>query len=83
MRLACPLTLPSLTAPYALIGLISCVGPGFDHSVLCEFRSRLLEGSAEERLLGRLLDACRARGLLKARGRQRTDSTGCWPPSGR
>src|SRR3954469_24430043 len=49
--------------------------PGFDHSVLCEFRSRLLEGGAEERLLGRLLDACRARGLLKARGRQRTDST--------
>src|SRR5215218_8722914 len=49
--------------------------PGFDHSVLCEFRSRLLAGSAEERLLGRLLDACQARGLLKARGRQRTDAT--------
>jgi transposase len=49
--------------------------PGFDHSVLCEFRSRLVEGKAEERLLGRLLDACRTRGLLKARGRQRTDST--------
>src|SRR3954462_10629116 len=49
--------------------------PGFDHSVLCEFRSRLLAGSAEERLLHKLLDACQARGLLKARGRQRTDST--------
>jgi transposase len=49
--------------------------PGFDHSVLCEFRSRLLAGSAEERLLGRLLDACQAHGLLKARGRQRTDAT--------
>ena len=49
--------------------------PGFDHSVLCEFRARLVEGGAEERLLGRLLEACRARGLLKARGRQRTDST--------
>jgi transposase len=49
--------------------------PGFDHSVLCEFRSRLLEGSAEERLLHRLLAACQARGLLKARGRQRTDAT--------
>src|SRR5947209_4553536 len=49
--------------------------PGFDHSVLCEFRSRLLAGGAEERLLGKLLDACQARGLLKARGRQRTDST--------
>jgi transposase len=49
--------------------------PGFDHSVLCEFRSRLLAGSAEERLLHKLLDACQARGLLKARGRQRTDAT--------
>src|SRR3954469_9508042 len=45
--------------------------PGFDHSVLCEFRSRLLEGGAEERLLGKLPEACRARGLLKVRGRQR------------
>src|SRR3954467_178333 len=49
--------------------------PGFDHSVLCEFRSRLLEGGAEERLLHKLLEACQARGLLKARGRQRTDAT--------
>jgi transposase len=57
-----------------LLGL-ELTDPGFDHSVLCEFRSRLLEGSAEERLLGKLLDACRARGLLKARGRQRTDAT--------
>src|SRR3954464_6785735 len=57
-----------------LLGL-ELADPGFDHSVLCEFRSRLLEGRAEERLLGKLLDACRARGLLKARGRQRTDAT--------
>src|ERR671921_2282639 len=49
--------------------------PGFDHSVLCEFRSRLLKGGAEERLLHELLEACQARGLLKARGRQRTDAT--------
>jgi transposase len=49
--------------------------PGFDASVLCEFRARLVKGGAEERLLHKLLDACRARGLLKARGRQRTDAT--------
>src|SRR5881227_3612921 len=49
--------------------------PGFDASVLCEFRARLLEGGAEERLLGSLLEACQARGLLKARGRQRSDTT--------
>src|SRR5919199_194401 len=57
-----------------LLGL-ELTDPGFDHSVLCEFRSRLLAGSAEERLLGKLLEACQARGLLKARGRQRTDAT--------
>ena len=48
---------------------------GFDHSVLCEFRARLLQHKATERLLGRVLDAAREGGLLKARGRQRTDST--------
>jgi transposase len=57
-----------------LLGL-ELTDPGFDHSVLCEFRSRLLTGSAEERLLHKLLEACQARGLLKARGRQRTDAT--------
>jgi transposase len=57
-----------------LLGL-ELTDPGFDHSVLCEFRARLLEGSAEERLLRKLLVACQARGLLKARGRQRTDAT--------
>ena len=48
---------------------------GFDHSVLCEFRARLLQHKATERLLERVLDAARESGLLKARGRQRTDST--------
>src|SRR4051812_35441625 len=57
-----------------LLGL-ELVDPGFDASVLSEFRSRLLTGSAEERLLHKLLEACQARGLLKARGRQRTDAT--------
>ena len=49
--------------------------PGFDFSVLSEFRDRLLAGSAEEVLLDKLLERCRALGLLKARGQQRTDST--------
>ncbi len=48
---------------------------GFDHSVLCEFRVRLLSHDAADRLLARLLDTAREGGLLKARGRQRTDST--------
>ena len=49
--------------------------PGFDHSVLSEFRARLIEGNAEQRLLDLLLEQCRAGGWLKAHGRQRTDST--------
>jgi transposase len=49
--------------------------PGFDRSVLCEFRGRLLGNTAVDRLLARVVDAAREDGLLKARGRQRTDST--------
>src|SRR5439155_3124617 len=49
--------------------------PGFNFSVLSEFRDRLLAGSAEELLLDNLLERCRALHLLKARGQQRTDST--------
>ena len=52
--------------------------PGFDASVLSEFRARLLDGEAERVLLDTLLEWCRRDGLLKARGRQpaqRTDST--------
>src|SRR3954453_1126225 len=48
---------------------------GFDYSILCEFRGRLLGGDAADRLLARLLDAAREGGLRKARGRQRPDST--------
>jgi transposase len=49
--------------------------PGFDASVLSEFRTRLVDGGAERLLLDTLLEWCRARQLLRARGRQRTDST--------
>jgi transposase len=49
--------------------------PGFDHTVLSEFRTRLVTGQAEQLLLDMLLARMRERGLLKPRGRQRTDST--------
>lgn len=49
--------------------------PGFDASVLSEFRTRLLAGEAETLLLTLLLERCREAKLLTARGRQRTDST--------
>ncbi len=49
--------------------------PGFDASILCEFRARLLENGDERLLLDALLERFRAMELVKARGRQRTDST--------
>jgi transposase len=49
--------------------------PGFNFSVLSEFRSRLVEGGKERLLLEKLLEGCKERGYLKARGRARTDST--------
>jgi transposase len=49
--------------------------PGFNHTVLSEFRTRLVAGQAEQLLLDTLLARVRERGLLKVRGRQRTDST--------
>jgi transposase len=57
-----------------LLGL-ELTDPGFDFSVLSEFRARLLDGHAEALLLDTLLEHCRTRGWLKARGQQRTDST--------
>jgi len=36
--------------------------PGIDHTVLSEFRSRLVEGNAEQRLLDLLLERCREGG---------------------
>jgi transposase len=48
---------------------------GFDHTVLSEFRTRLVALTAEERFLEAVLDLCKERGWLKAHGRQRTDST--------
>jgi transposase len=49
--------------------------PGFHHTVLSEFRTRLVAGKAEHLLLDTLLTLARTQGLLKTRGRQRTDST--------
>lgn len=49
--------------------------PGGDASVLCEFRSRLIDGGAGPGLLETLLSQLKELGLLKARGQQRTDST--------
>ncbi|MEV4574830.1 IS1182 family transposase [Nonomuraea jabiensis] len=49
--------------------------PGFDFSVLSEFRDRLISHAVEEQLLQTLLEHCTRLGLLRAGGRQRTDAT--------
>ena len=48
---------------------------GFDASVLSEFRSRLVEHEAGRVLLDALLETFKASGVLKVRGKQRTNST--------
>ena len=48
--------------------------PGFDFSVLSEFRSRLIGGGLETKLLEQLLEKCKDKGFLKARG----TSGRCW-----
>ncbi len=49
--------------------------PGFDHTVLVEFRQRLLNGQHDLLLFDLLLTRLREGGYLKGRGRQRSDST--------
>ncbi len=48
---------------------------GFDSSVLIGFRERLVASGTERMIFDRLLDLLRERGLVRAGGRQRTDST--------
>jgi len=48
---------------------------GFDASVLSEFRARLADDNAAERVLHLLLERLTQAGLLVAGGRQRTDAT--------
>jgi Transposase domain (DUF772) len=47
----------------------------FDFTLLHDLRCRLLADEAGQRFLDALLAACKARGWVKARGRQRIDAT--------
>jgi transposase len=49
--------------------------PGFDFSILTEFRTRLLEQGAVDRLLEPLLHLCQQQGWIKGNDRLRADST--------
>src|SRR5262245_21264964 len=57
-----------------LLGL-ELTDAGCDHTVLSEFRTRLMQHDAATQLFEVVLRQCQALGLLKAYGRQRTDST--------
>jgi len=48
--------------------------PGFDHTVLAEFRARAAGAGLEQVALDALLERLVSAGLVKARGKQRTDS---------
>src|SRR5512142_1605829 len=57
-----------------LLGLL-LEDPGFDHTVLAEFRGRAAEAGLEQVALDALLERLVSAGLVKAGGKQRTDST--------
>ncbi|MGO9192793.1 MAG: transposase [Streptosporangiaceae bacterium] len=57
-----------------LLGL-SLDDPGFDHTVLPEFRGKVAGAGLEQVVLDALLARLAADGLVKAGGKQRTDST--------
>ncbi|MCI3273549.1 hypothetical protein [Streptomyces cylindrosporus] len=49
--------------------------PRFDYSLLSDFRARLVQGDAADRMVRVMLKRLTEAGLLKAGGRQRTDAT--------
>jgi transposase len=49
--------------------------PGFNFTVLHDFRERFVYHEGSHQLLDTLLEVCKARGWIKVRGKQRTDST--------
>ncbi len=55
-----------------LLGL-ELTDQGFNHTVLSEFRTRLISQQAESLVFDQLLTWCQQQGWLQARSRQRTD----------
>jgi transposase len=54
---------------------LALTDPGFDFTLLDDFRQRLLTHDGAHLMLDTLLDTCKERGWIKTRGKQRTDST--------
>src|ERR671933_815928 len=57
-----------------LLGL-ELTDPGFDFTLLHDFRQRILANASQQQLLDTLLAALKARGLLVSGGKQRSDAT--------
>jgi transposase len=57
-----------------LLGL-ELTDPGFDHTILSEFRRRLVNHQATNRLFDVVLERLQTLGVIQAHGRQRSDST--------
>jgi transposase len=49
--------------------------PGFDFTILSEFRERLITEVEEQELLNKMLEKFQEKGLVCGKGKQRTDST--------
>ena len=77
LRAEAPVRLALVTVLQSTEGLSDrlAADSGLDHTVLSEFRARLVQGKAEWLLLDTLLEWLRERGLVEKRGRQRRDST--------
>jgi transposase len=54
---------------------LSLSDPGFDFSILSEFRKRLVDAEMQDFALQRVLDFCKREGYIKTNSKQRTDST--------
>ena len=54
---------------------LSLSDPGFDFSILSEFRKRLVDAEVQDFALQRVLDFCKREGYIKTNSKQRTDST--------
>jgi transposase len=54
---------------------LELIDPGFDFTVLSQFRTRLVAHDLQPMVLDMLLERLAEAGLVKARGRQRTDAT--------
>jgi transposase len=63
---------------------LALTDPGFDHTVLSEFRTRLVAGGAELLLLDALLERLKAEGLVTKRaGASARTARTCSPPCAR